>query len=130
MNKTSRRALARYAADRLLAGDSPKALGERLAAILAETGRTNEADFLLGDIAWELEKAQKLAIAQVTSATALSQELETEIKDRLKKATKAGEVLLQKNVDKSVLGGVRIETSGQVWDLTVARTLAELKEAF
>jgi F0F1-type ATP synthase delta subunit len=48
----------------------------------------------------------------------------------IKQATGARDVVLEKNVDKSVVGGLRVETSNHVWDSTIARKLAELKEVF
>jgi F0F1-type ATP synthase delta subunit len=56
--------------------------------------------------------------------------LETELKTALKKLVQVETVLLNNEVDKSVLGGVRIETPTRVWDSTVARQLRDLREAF
>lgn len=128
--RTSRRALARYAADQLLAGKRPAGLAKQLAAIMVESGHADDAEFLLGDIAWELEKRQALAIGRVTSASPLTKTLEAALKTQLKKATKAHEVLLEKQIDKALLGGLKVETSGRVWDLSVAHELSQLRETF
>lgn len=130
MNKVSRRALSRYAADQLLAGHSAKAVAKSLAAQIVDSGNNIQPEFLLEDIAWELEDRQALAIGHVISATALTKELENALKAHLIKVTKAKEVVIESNIDKSVIGGVRIETSGRVWDGTVLRALSELKEVF
>lgn len=130
MSKLSRRALASYGADQLLAGEPTVKIAKRLVALLAETGRQNEADFLLEDISWELERRKALASAIVTTARPLSNELEAELKQEVKKATGATEVLLKANIDKSVLGGVRIETASRIWDNTLSRKLSELREVF
>jgi F-type H+-transporting ATPase subunit delta len=130
MSKVSRRALARYGAEQLLAGQSAKRLAKQLVAALIESGRAGEADFLLEDIAWELERRQELAIGQVTSAHTLSAKLQTELKKQLKQATGAKQVLLENNIDKSVLGGLRLQTAGKTWDSTVLRKLSELREVF
>jgi len=130
MNKTSRRALARYAADQLLAGKSPAQLAKHLAAIMVESGRSNDREFLMDDIAWELEQRQELAVGHVTSATPLTKNLEVALKAQLKKATNAREVLLEQQIDKSLLGGFKVETSGRVWDMSVRRELTQLKETF
>jgi F0F1-type ATP synthase delta subunit len=49
---------------------------------------------------------------------------------QIKKATGAQAVVLEKTVDKSVIGGLRVQTSNHVWDSTIARKLIELKEVF
>ena len=130
MNKTSRRALARYGADQLLAGKSPAALAKQLAAIMVESGRSGERKFLLDDIAWELEHRRALVIGHVSTVSPLTKGLATALRAQLKRATKAREVLLDEQVDKSVLGGLRVETSVNVWDLSVSRELAKLRETF
>lgn len=130
MSKISRRALSRYAADRLLAGQSATLVAKSLAAQIVGSGNAIQPEFLLEDIAWELENRKALAVGHVTSASALTSELEEALKKHLKVITKASEVVLETHIDKSVIGGVRIETSGRVWDGTVSRALSELKEVF
>jgi ATP synthase F1 delta subunit len=130
MIRVSRRALARYAADQLLDGTAPAKLAQQLAATLAESGRTADSQFLLQDIAWELEQRGQLVIGHVTTATALSKTLEAALKAQLKKTTKAREVLLEKHIDKAVLGGFKLETSSNIWDLSVSHKLAQLREVF
>src|SRR3982751_1827216 len=112
MSKTSRRALARYAVEQLIAGKKPARLAKELSASLAESGRSGQYQFLLSDIAWELENRQLLASGQVTSAHKLTTKVINELKDQLKKATGAKEILLDTHIDETVLGGFRLETAG------------------
>lgn len=130
MTKVSRRALAHWAADQLTAGKPAASVAKHLAAVLKESNMTSQVGFLINDISWELEQRQALAVGKVTSARPLSRSLETALIGQIKKTTKARDVVLEKNIDKSVLGGVRVETSNHVWDATVARKLTELKEVF
>jgi F-type H+-transporting ATPase subunit delta len=130
MNKVSRRSLAAWAADQLIKGESSANVAKHLAAVLDENNMATQIEFLVNDIAWELEERGELAIGKVTSANPLSKELESVIASQIKQATKARSVVLQKNIDKSVVGGVRIETSNRVWDETVSKKLSELKEVF
>src|SRR6266576_3786681 len=130
MNKVSRRSLARWAADELAAGTSAGKVAKHLAAVLTQSKMSDQVEFLLSDIAWELENRNTLAIGKVISARPISKQLEAALRAQIKKATKAGEVTLQKTIDKSVLGGVRVETAAHVWDQTVSRKLAELREVF
>ena len=130
MNKVSRRSLARYAADRLLAGDSAPEVAKAVASVLVEDKRLNEAELLLADINFELESRGKVATAQVTAANDLGDKLRIEIKSLVKKASKVDRVILNEQIDKSVIGGLRIETATRIWDKTVARQLNELRKAF
>ena len=130
MNTISRRSLANWAANQLVQGKSAASVAKHLAAVIKQQNMANQVGFLINDVQWELEQRKDLAVGKVTSATALSAQLQTALAGQIKKATGVREVLLEKNIDKSVLGGVRIETSNHVWDSTVVRKLAELKEVF
>jgi F0F1-type ATP synthase delta subunit len=130
MNTISRRALARWAADQLSDGKSSALVAKHLAASLIESRMVNQAGFLIEDILWELEQRRTLAIGKVTSAHSLSVSLEKSLLAQIKKATGVNEVIIEKSIDKSVLGGVRVETSNHVWDSTIARKLVELKEVY
>lgn len=129
MNKVSRRSLARYAADRLLASDPPSNVAEAIASVLVQNKRSGEAELLVADINYELESHGKAATAQITTAHELTDGLRDEIKNLVKKASEVDEVILNEQVDKSVIGGVRIETATRVWDKTAARQLHDLKES-
>lgn len=128
MNKVSRRLLAIWAADKLASGMKADSLARHLAAVMRQTGMTDQVSFLISDIIWELEQNKELAIGRVTSAHTLTRQLESDLLSQIKKATKAREVSLENNIDKSVLGGIRVETASQVWDYSVARKLSELRE--
>jgi F0F1-type ATP synthase delta subunit len=126
----SRRQLAEYAATKIINGTSHQELSAQLAAVLKESKRTNEAELLSRDIAYELETRGKVASAHITSANELSESLRTDIKEFIKQTANVDEVNLQENVDKSVLGGVRIETAVHSWDKTVATKLRKIRETF
>ena len=130
MNKISRRSLARYGADQLLAGKPAKSVAQQLVSVLAEAGKSDEAGFLLDDISWELEHRQALTIGKITSAHELSAKLQSALKAQLKSATGAKQVLIEPDIDKSVHGGIRIQTATRIWDDTVLRKLSELREVF
>lgn len=130
MSKLSRRALAAYASEQLLAGRPAQFVAKHLAAALIDAGKTDEVEFLLGDIAAELQSQRVLAVTKSTSAFSLTPDLRQSIKEQIQKATSTKAVLLQEEIDPKVLGGIRLETSTQVWDSTINRKLADLKEAF
>lgn len=128
MSKPSRRLLARYAVNQLLAGKSARRIAKELAAVIIESKRTLEPEFLVGDIAWELERRKELAVGNVISARALDDKVRTELEQQIKKAIGVKEVLLNEMQDEQLIGGVRIETASRVWDFSVARKLSQLRE--
>ena len=123
----SRRQLAQYTVDEIVAG-RPVDLAAHLAAALIASGRRKEVELLLADIDEELENRGLLARAQLTSAHPLSLKLKEEISAQLKRMTGVKEVVMQEEVDKSVIGGFRIETASRSWDKTTRRMLMNLRE--
>lgn len=128
MIKFSRRVLARYAADQLAAGASAKKLGDELVAVLSEQKMLSQAEHLASDINYELEQRGELAVSRATSARPLSDATVAEIERTIKRATDVKQVSLDTEVDKSLIGGLRIETAAKVWDETIKQQLANLRE--
>lgn len=128
MTGFSRRQLARYAVDELLAKCQTAALAKRLAAALAASGRAKEIDLLLSDIDKELEDRGLVARTRLTSARPLSANLRNELIAKLKKTLAIKEITLEQQLDKTVIGGLKIETANHSWDKTTKRLLMQLKE--
>ncbi|MBX4201425.1 F0F1 ATP synthase subunit delta [Candidatus Saccharibacteria bacterium] len=128
MNNLSRRQLASYATDQLLDNKRVSTVAKQLAAVLVTSKRQNQAELLASDIAWELEYRGKVANAQVITAHDLSQELKKHITAHVKKAAKVEHVIISEQVDKSVIGGVRIDTAAHSWDKTLSRKLTDIRE--
>jgi len=129
MIKISRRELANYAADQLLAGVSAKKIARQLAAVLVVGKRQNEAELLADDVAYELEVRGKFTMATVTSARHLSPKLRQEITEAVRQAAAVETAKLEEEVDQTVLGGLRIETAAHSWDDTIIRRLNDLRGA-
>jgi F0F1-type ATP synthase delta subunit len=130
MTHLSRRQLAEYAVDKLLSGMGITEIATQLAAVLKETHRSQEAELLVRDIAWELETRGKVANAYITSATPLSESLRSDLLSFIKNAAGVDRVSFEENIDRSVLGGVKVETAVHSWNKTVAKKLADIREAF
>lgn len=119
--RISRRKLAEYIAEKLVKGGGKKALGE-LAAFLVDTRRTGEIDLLVRDIEQELA-GRGIVVADVTTAHLLSDSLKNDIKQMV-----GGKALqVRETIDKSVLGGVRVDIPGKRFDGTIRRKLTALK---
>ncbi len=122
--RVSRRKIASYYADELLAGKTD--IATRLAALLLDTGRVRELDLIVRDIEDALE-ARGVVVADIASAHTLSQATQKDITAFLKKQSDAKEVHLRVNVDQALLGGVRINVPGRELDTTLRRKLTLLK---
>lgn len=122
--RVSRRKIASYYADELLAGKTD--IATRLAALLLDTGRVRELDLIVRDIEDALE-ARGVVVADIASAHTLSQATQKDITAFLKKQSGAKEVHLRVNVDQALLGGVRINVPGRELDTTLRRKLTLLK---
>lgn len=123
----SRRQLARYAVTQLLDNQKPAVISRHLAAALISGKMTKQADFLLDDIAEELESRGLLARAVLTSAHDLSADLKKQLTEQVKKSAGVKEVSLSELVNPELIGGFRVETARHTWDKTVIRRLSEIK---
>lgn len=130
MINVSRRAIASYAADELLAGESVRSLSRRLAAVLVANKGLNELDLLVDDIVQILEERGKLAKAVVTSAKPLTPQLRQKLTQQIRTAAKVDKVFLAEEIDESLIGGVRVETANHSWDKSLARQLSMIKGGF
>ncbi len=127
MMSFSRRELANYGVQNLLAGEAPAKIAERLAAALIAAKKPKEADLLLDDISEILESRGLLAKVTSTTAEPLTNELRKELEGQIKEAANVKEVALNEEVDKKVIGGIRVATANHTWDKTIARKLADIR---
>ena len=126
MANFSRRQLAIYAVDQLLAKRPASEVSRHLAAALIAGKKQNQADLLLDDVAEQLESRGLVARATLTTATALSEELRARLTEQIKKAAGVAEVSLSEQIDPTVIGGFRVETTEHAWDETIARRLEQI----
>lgn len=126
MTTISRRKLAAYTADSISAGKSQHHVMLELAAYLIEQHRTREQDLLTRDIETAL-LSRGTAVATTTSARPLSEEAKSTISDFIKSAYHGVTKVAQREViDKSVIGGVKIELPDAQLDGTVRTKLEKL----
>lgn len=124
--RLSRRKLARYYAQSLIDSVDTKKLAPQLAAYLVESGRTKELQLIIDDINYQLSLIG-VVTATVTSAHNLDTATQKSIIDLISKKTNATDVQLQKNINPSVFGGLKLEFPGFEMDTTIARRLTTLK---
>ena len=121
--RLSRRKIALFVADKLLAGktSADEALRE-LAAYLVATRRTRELDLVVRDIE-EVLADNGIVMANVTSA----RPLDAAVKAQITKMLDAKNVQLRESVDETLLGGIRIDTPGKRFDGTIRHKLNALR---
>ena len=123
--RISRRSLAEYIADRLVAGDTT--VIEQLAAYLIETRRTKQVDLYVSDIEYALID-RGVVIADVTSAHHLTAETKEAVTRFLSTAYAAKTVELRHSLDASLSGGINIHTADAKYDTTVKRKITNLQK--
>lgn len=120
--RLSRRKIAQYAAEQMIAGVDTKRVIKQLAAFLVDTNRMTEYELLVRDIEAELAE-RGIVVADITSAYPL----EAGIKSQVAKLVGARSVQLRQAVDPMVLGGIRVDIPGKRFDGTIRHKLTALK---
>lgn len=122
--RLSRRKIASYYADELLAGR--KDVATRLAAYLIDARRQRELQLIVRDIQAALAERGVL-VAEVATSRKLTDEARTAVTAFLKASQSVKDVRLEESVDPELLGGVRISVPGAELDGTLRRKLTLLK---
>ncbi len=121
-----RRRIARYAADRIMAGDEN--IEMQLAGYLVKTGRVREVDLLVRDIERELISRGHV-VTDIESARAIDKDLLSSIQSNLKSIYNAKDVTIRQKVSQNLLGGIKITTPDATFDNTLRRKLQKLRIA-
>ena len=126
MRLVSRRKLAKYAAEQLLAGND--AVLEEIAGFLVYEKHEREVELLARDI--EVELAERgTVVATVESARALDLATKDEIKNLLSSNASDQDinVLLRESIDQALIGGFNLRTPTATLDATIAKKLNDLR---
>ena len=128
MRLVSRRKLAKYAAEQILAGND--AVLEEIAGLLIYEKHEREVDLLVRDIEAELAERGEI-VASVESARALDDNTRRKIEQFL--ATVASDknskpkVSLRESIDPTLIGGFKLRTPTATLDATVSKKLNDLR---
>lgn len=120
--RLSRRKLAVYAAEKMLAGTPKKQVLKELAAYFIETGRVREAELFVRDLEHELAD-RGVVVARVVTAHPLT----TSMKGEISKLSGTKNVQLREIVDPAVLGGIQVDLPGKRFDGTIRHKLNALR---
>lgn len=125
-SKLSRRKLADHAAARLSKGDSASSVMKELAAYLIDTRRTSELELVVRDIEAALAD-DGTVLVRTTSARPLSSEAKDAVEAFVgHEYGTSAKVVLQEQIDESVIGGVKLETPDKQLDATIKTKLEKL----
>ena len=128
MVRVSRRKLAQYVAERLLAGDVT--VIDELSALLVSEKREREVDLLVRDIEAEMAECGTV-VATVKSARTLDVATKNEIKSLLSSKANTEDqntrVLLRESIDPKLIGGFKLRTPTATLDATIAKKLNDLR---
>jgi len=124
MSAPSRRELAE-AILKLSDKKSSQRLTESIAAYLVANRRTGELDAIMREVSRLREARDGVTEVTATSAHPMNDQLRRSIKSILD----SKKLIINEVVDAEVLGGVRLETSEELLDLTVRNRLNQLKAA-
>ena len=128
MRLVSRKKLAKYAAEQILAGND--AVLEEIAGLLIYEKHEREVDLLVRDIEAELAENGEI-VASVESARALDDNTRRKIEQFL--ATVASDknskpkVSLRESIDPTLIGGLKLRTPTATLDATVLKKLNDLR---
>ena len=95
---------------------------------LDHTRISGNSDLLLNYLKKVIYKQEGILEANLFSATALDSHQKKEIIAELKKRYDATEIILNEILDKSLLGGFKIEINNQIIDLTIRNKMLALQE--
>lgn len=98
--------------------------------VLVDNGRTS----LLGGVAdsfiVEYNKSQNIMAATVTTAVALTPELETKVLSKVTELTGSKNITLHNTIDESIIGGFVLRVGDTQYNASIASQLGRLKREF
>lgn len=126
--KFDRSKLAKEIIARLDKGESTQKISQTVAAYLIESNRTSEVNSLIRDCIDMRAKNEGIVELDATTAFPISAEQEAQIKKLAKSIfDNVNQVIIHKNVDKKVIGGINLSFANENLDLTVRAKLNKLR---
>ena len=125
----SRRKLAATIAEQLIESSDQSSVMKQLAAYVIENNLEAEVDRIITDVNRYLA-AKGHVLARVTTARSLDAATKNLISHHIKQLSdNKTEVIIDEQVDPSIIGGVIIQTPDKQLDLSVASQLKQLRNA-
>jgi len=128
MRLVSRRKLAKYVAEQIVAGNGT--IMEEIASLLVYEKRQREIELLVRDVEAELAEHGEI-VASVESARKLDVDTKREIEKYLMSAVGANnnksKVTLKESINPTLIGGFKLRTPTATLDATIAKKLNDLR---
>lgn len=128
MRLVSRRKLAKYAAEQIMAGNDT--IMEEIASLLVYEKRQREIELLVRDVEAELAEHGEI-VASIESARKLDVDTKREIEKYLMSAVGANnnksKVTLKESIDPTLIGGFKLRMPTATLDATIAKKLNDLR---
>lgn len=105
--------------------DASKLVPEQIAAYLLAEQRTRDLTAIMREVSRLRYEQEGIIEVTATSAHALPHGIE----DSVKEIFKAKAAVIDSEIDKSVIGGVRLSAGDRQIDMTVARQLQDFKQS-
>jgi F-type H+-transporting ATPase subunit delta len=104
-----------------------KELIGRFVENLAHSGKLNKANDIIDQFRRIWNEKNDTVEAEITSSIVLSKDTEKKLTDYISELTGAEKILLDKKIDKHILGGIVIKYSSTVMDGSLKAQLQKLK---
>lgn len=101
-----------------------------LVDVLVDNSRANLLGGVANSFIAEYNKSNKIESATVTTAVALTPELETKVLAKVKELTGSTNVTLTNQIDESVIGGFVLRVGDTQYNASIASQLGKLKREF
>jgi F0F1-type ATP synthase delta subunit len=124
--RLSRRRIAEYVANRLIAGDKAESVFLEIAAYLKDNRRTKEGSLVVRDIEQALLD-RGVVVADITSARPINQVALEDIKQFIAKHYSAQRVYTRESIDEDTIGGFKVATPDKELDRTLRRYISTIK---
>ncbi len=101
-----------------------------LIEVLVANGRTSSLGDVTGGFVELYNKSKGLQVVIVTTATAITPEVEAKVLAKAKKLTGSDNVTLKNEVDESIIGGFILRAGDLQYNASVANQLSNLRKEF
>ncbi len=106
---------------------SSKKATKQLAALILENRIHGQTEEIISSIQAEYQRVHGIVEATTTSVHPLTEKLKKEVQAIVLKRTKAKQVVINEQLDPTVLGGIKINAPDMELDLTLKAKLTKLK---
>lgn len=104
-------------------------LVQHLIEMVYENRRIADLPTIIVDYKLLVDQAMQVVTAEVTTAVALEDDQAERLSAKLKDMFNAQEIVLEQQVDPTILGGVKVEANNRVIDGSLATKLANIRQS-